>query len=128
MIRIAMLQGKDQRERIFGPEHIRQLEEIGEVVMNEQEGAPTKEQVHRLMAGADIAITSWGCSALGEQELALAPRLQAVLHAAGSVKGVVTPALWQRGIRVTTGAPALGRGVAETALGMTIASLKICGA
>jgi phosphoglycerate dehydrogenase-like enzyme len=50
--------------------------------------------------------------------------LKAVFHAAGSVKAVVTPELWRRGIRVSGAAEVLGRGVAETALGMTISSLK----
>lgn len=124
MIRIAMLQGRDTRDRVFTPKHIEQLRTLGELVMNEEEGSPSKEQIHRLIAGADIVITSWGCGAFGEEELALVSQLRAVLHAAGTVKGIATPALWERGIRVAGGAPAIGRNVAESVLGFMITSLK----
>lgn len=56
--------------------------------------------------------------------LRAAPDLGAVFHATGSVKPVVSPELWARGVLVTNAAKPLGEGVAETALGMTIATLK----
>ncbi|OAS15615.1 hypothetical protein A8708_03250 [Paenibacillus oryzisoli] len=123
-VKIAILQGKDKRERIFGPEHLAQLRELGEVVLNEDNGNPSEEQARTLIAGADVAITSWGCCALTERVLESAPNLKLVLHAAGTVKPIVTEALWQRGVRVANATEALGQGVAETALGFTIVSLK----
>ncbi|MGG1551304.1 hydroxyacid dehydrogenase [Paenibacillus ferrarius] len=123
-MKIAMLLGKDKRDRIFGSEHLAQLRELGEVTLNEETGNPSEEQMRALIAGADVAITSWGCGALTERVLEAAPNLQIVLHAAGTVKPIVTEALWQRGVRVANATEALGQGVAETALGFTIVSLK----
>nr|WP_240545873.1 hydroxyacid dehydrogenase [Paenibacillus artemisiicola] len=119
-----MLQGRDIRKRVFGREHLTRLRELGELTLNEEDGNPSEEHARELIAGADAAITSWGCCPLTERVLENAPDLKLVLHAAGTVKPIVTESLWQRGIRVTNAAEALGIGVAETALGFTIVSLK----
>ncbi|WP_158289633.1 hydroxyacid dehydrogenase [Paenibacillus flagellatus] len=123
-MKIAMLQGKETREKVFRPEHLARLREFGDVTLNEESGNPTEERARSLMAGADVAITSWGCGPLTEKVLENAPNLKLVLHAAGTVKPIVTDALWRRGIRVSNATEALGKGVAETALGFTIVSLK----
>jgi phosphoglycerate dehydrogenase-like enzyme len=123
-VKIAILQRKELTDKIFKPHHIEQLKLLGEVVVNEQDGRPTEDQACRIIKGANVAITSWGCSALTSSILDHAPDLKLVLHAAGTVKPIVTPDLWQRGIRVSNATAALGKGVAETALGFTIVSLK----
>jgi phosphoglycerate dehydrogenase-like enzyme len=53
-----------------------------------------------------------------------APNLKLVMHAAGSVKPVVTDDLWERGIRVTASTKPLGIGVAECAVGFVISASK----
>ncbi|WNQ11376.1 hydroxyacid dehydrogenase [Paenibacillus aurantius] len=123
-MKIALLQGKDVREKVFQQDHLEQLRSIGEVVLNEASGNPSEEQTSELLKGADIAITSWGCGPMTERVLSSAPNLKLVLHAAGTVKPIVTPELWERGVRVSNATEALGKGVAETALGFTIVSLK----
>lgn len=123
-VKIAVLPEPRIQQRIFGETHWKQLEAIATVVRNEREGAPSPETLKDVVAGADFAITSWGCSKLTHDILRKAPGLRAVVHAAGTVKGIVTPDLWERGIRVSSGNGPLGKGVAETALGLTIASLK----
>ncbi len=49
----------------------------------------------------DVLISGWGTPPLDAAVLALMPRLRAVLHTAGTVKEVVTPALVERGALVT---------------------------
>ncbi|RKN75832.1 hydroxyacid dehydrogenase [Paenibacillus ginsengarvi] len=123
-LNIAVLPQPGTQHRIFGEPQWRQLEVLGRVAANERAGKPEPEAVRQLLKGADIAITSWGCLPFTEELLSAAPNLQAILHAAGTVKGIVTPAVWERGIRVSSANGPLGIGVAETALGLTIASLK----
>jgi phosphoglycerate dehydrogenase-like enzyme len=65
------------------------------------------------LAEAEVLITSWGAPVMDEAFLARAPRLRAVIHAAGSVKGFVTDAAWARGIEVSTAAWANAVPVAE---------------
>ncbi|MGW0769131.1 hydroxyacid dehydrogenase [Streptomyces sp. NPDC002676] len=65
------------------------------------------------LADAEIIVSSWGCPPIDEAVLAAAPRLRAVLHAAGSVKHHITDACWERGIQVTSAAWANALPVAE---------------
>lgn len=124
MWKIVLLQGKDITDQIFTNEHLDKLAEIGEVVINPNSGRPSEERIAELIEGADCAITSWGCPAFTKTILDQAPNMKAILHAAGSVKGIIIPEILERGIRVSNATDALGQGVAETALGLTIVSLK----
>ncbi|MGW3347218.1 hydroxyacid dehydrogenase [Nonomuraea rubra] len=68
------------------------------------------------LSGAEVLLTSWGCPPVTAEVLARAPRLRAIVHAAGSVKHHVTDAVWQRGIAVSTAAAANAEPVAEFTL------------
>ncbi|WP_110590465.1 hydroxyacid dehydrogenase [Microbacterium suaedae] len=65
------------------------------------------------LAETEVLITSWGAPRLDAEALSRMPRLQAVFHAAGTVREVATDALWERGIVVTTAADANAIPVAE---------------
>lgn len=83
---------------------------------------PTPE-VARALAGAELLITCWGAPPLTADVLAAAPRLRAVVHAAGSVKHHITPACWERGLQVTSAAGANALPVAE----YTLAAILLAG-
>ena len=53
-----------------------------------------------------------------------APNLKIIAHSAGSVKPIVSDETWKRGILVTTAAPSIAIGVAESTLGLIITGLK----
>jgi phosphoglycerate dehydrogenase-like enzyme len=57
--------------------------------------------------------------------LAAAPKLRAVFYGAGSVRGMVTDALWERGLVVTSSWGANGIPVAEYTLSQILFSLKL---
>ncbi|MDF2669477.1 MAG: hypothetical protein K0R67_1783 [Paenibacillus sp.] len=124
MTKIVFLQSQGVLNRVFNQTQIDRLRAFGEVVLNEHNDPASPEKLKEQIAGADIAITSWGVPALTSEILANAPNLKGVFHAAGTVKGLVTPELWDKGIRVSNATEALGKGVAETALGLTITALK----
>lgn len=65
------------------------------------------------LADTEVIVSSWGCPPIDGTVLAAAPRLRAVLHAAGSVKHHITDACWERGIQVTSAAWANALPVAE---------------
>ncbi len=79
---------------------------------------------HRAAPTLEMVITGWDSPPITDAMLDAAPRVRAVIHAAGSVKPFIPASIWERGIRVATCADALGVGVAETTLGMIIAALK----
>lgn len=122
-LKIAVLPPAAARQRVLAPKHLEQLRQWGEVVCNEY-GGNDPESIRRTIEGAHIAISSWGTPNLNEAIISAAPELKAVVHAAGTVKPIVSPELWSRGVRVSSANGPLGQGVAETALGLTIASLK----
>ncbi|UQA97926.1 hydroxyacid dehydrogenase [Streptomyces halobius] len=76
---------------------------------------PTPE-VAAALADAEVLLTCWGAPPLTAPVLAAAPRLRAVVHAAGSVKHHITEACWQRGIAVASAASVNALPVAEYTL------------
>ncbi|WP_052664822.1 hydroxyacid dehydrogenase [Nitriliruptor alkaliphilus] len=85
---------------------------------------PTAPDHAATAADVEVLITSWGAPRLEGAVLEAMPRLRAVVHAAGSVKHLVSPELWARGARVTSGAALNARPVAEFALGAVLWSTK----
>lgn len=73
---------------------------------------------------ADIVITSWDTAAFDRDVMAKAKKLKLLAHAAGSVKPVVSDALWEKGVRVTSAAAANAFGVAEFCLGLILTATK----
>ncbi|MEU8468138.1 hydroxyacid dehydrogenase [Streptomyces sp. NPDC029006] len=84
----------------------------------------TRPRVRRVLARTEILVTGWGCPRLDAAALDAAPRLGAVLHAAGSVKGFATPEVWRRGIQVSSAAAANALPVAEYTLAMILLAGK----
>ncbi|WP_433365373.1 hydroxyacid dehydrogenase [Streptosporangium sp. CA-115845] len=72
----------------------------------------------------EILITGWGCPMIDADVLAAAPRLRAVVHAAGSVKGHLTAEVFDRGIAVSSAAEANAQPVAEFTLAMLVLAAK----
>ncbi|NHI16599.1 hydroxyacid dehydrogenase [Microbacterium excoecariae] len=76
------------------------------------------------LAEVETLVTSWGAAALDAEVLDLMPRLRAVFHAAGTVRDIATPALWERGIVVTTAADHNAIPVAEYTFAAIILATK----
>ncbi|MFK4089559.1 hydroxyacid dehydrogenase [Kribbella sp. NPDC020789] len=77
-------------------------------------------RVRAQLATAELLVTSWGAPRLTAERLAAAPRLQAVFHAAGSIRSVADSNLWSRDIVVTSAADANAVPVAEYTLAAII--------
>ncbi|MEU6770550.1 hydroxyacid dehydrogenase [Streptomyces sp. NPDC046759] len=72
------------------------------------------------LAPAEVLVTGWGCPHLDAGVLAAAPRLRAVLHAAGSVRSLVGEALWDHGVTVCSAVAGNALPVAEYTLAMIL--------
>ncbi|MGW6294094.1 hydroxyacid dehydrogenase [Streptomyces sp. NPDC055058] len=77
-----------------------------------------------VLAGTELLVTGWGCPPLDAAVLESAPLLRAVVHTAGSVRGHVTDACWERGIEVSSAAAANAVPVAEYTLAMILLTGK----
>ena len=122
--KIAMLQTKTLTEQLFTEDALVQLRELGQVVINPGRDRPTVEETMNLLRGARACVTSWGCQSMTEEILDVAPELGIIVYAAGSVKPVVTHAVWERGITVTSSAAMIAINVAEITVGCLIVGLK----
>lgn len=79
--------------------------------------------VQPVLAEAEVLVSSWGTPRLDAEALAKAPRLRAVLHAAGTVKWIIGEEGWARGIAVSSSSGANALPVAE----YTLASILLAG-
>jgi phosphoglycerate dehydrogenase-like enzyme len=80
-------------------------------------------EVRAALAGAEVLLTGWGCPPVTAQVLDAAPRLRAIVHAAGTVKTFVDPVAFDRGVLVSTAAAANAVPVAE----FTVAAIVLSG-
>ena len=121
-MKIAITLNHELLDTLFTEKALDKLRGFGEVSINE--GEATEENIKKVIKDADIAVTSWGNPSFTKEILDECPNLKLVVHAAGSVKPIVSDELWKRGIRVCASTKPLGIGVAETALGFAISASK----
>ena len=84
--------------------------------MNTEPIGAWDDQANALLADAEVVVGHWGCPPLDAAMLDRAPRLGLFAYAAGTVKMTLTDAVWDRSIRVTSGANANAEPVAEFTL------------
>ncbi|MFI1292454.1 hydroxyacid dehydrogenase [Streptomyces sp. NPDC020792] len=90
---------------------------LGDPVWTDDLDAPA---VRARLADVEVMLTSWGAPRLTPERLDAAPTLRAVLHCAGSVRGLVGDDVWRRGIRITSAADTNAIPVAEYTLAAII--------
>ena len=117
------LLGESAFARIYGPETRREIEAQVEMAAPPQ----TAESIAQDPAAlADVALifSGWGMARVDDALLDAAPNLKAIFYAAGTVRYFVTDALWERGVRLTSGYGANAEFVAPYTLAQIILSLK----
>ncbi|MEU4834160.1 hydroxyacid dehydrogenase [Streptosporangium sp. NPDC023615] len=77
-----------------------------------------------VLARTDILLTGWGCPRVDAAVLEAAPRLRALVHAAGTVKTSVDPVVFERGLLVSTAAEANAVPVADYTMAMLVLGAK----
>ncbi|MFJ8019471.1 hydroxyacid dehydrogenase [Streptomyces sp. NPDC096311] len=80
--------------------------------------------VRRVLRDTEILLTGWGCPRIDASVLEAAPKLHTVVHAAGTVKSMIAPECWERGLLVSSAASANALPVAEYTLGMIMLAGK----
>ncbi|TDD19133.1 hydroxyacid dehydrogenase [Nonomuraea diastatica] len=99
----------DLRRRLAG------LVELPDVVLRD---------LRETLSDVDVLITGWGCPRIDAAVLDRAPRLRAIAHAAGSVKGHLAPEVFERGIVVSSAAAANAVPVADYTMSMLVLAAK----
>lgn len=110
----------DVVDEVFPPALRADLEEVVEL-LHPRPMATLDGPAAQHLADVEVLVTSWGAVPIDERMLARTPRLRAVFHAAGSIKGTVHEAGWSSGLVVTTAA-ALG---AQPVIEYTVAVITL---
>ncbi|MFE7774234.1 hydroxyacid dehydrogenase [Streptomyces sp. NPDC057445] len=115
---LLLAMGPGIAERLLGDAHRVRLASLARtdpcLVAHDLTAPPPA--VAAALAEADVLLTCWGATPLDAHVLGGAPRLRAVVHAAGSVKHHITQACWDRGLTVASAAAANALPVAEYTL------------
>lgn len=124
MRKITLLVNTYYKDKLFGEKYFNRLAKQGELFIYDRDDFSDEEYVLDFVKGSELIVTTWDSPAIGEKILNVCPDLKAVIHAAGSVKPVISPEFIERKIRITNSAVAIGEGVAESALGFAISACK----
>ena len=112
------------RELFFPGEIWEALVALGEVrVPDEPDRLGDVSTFQRLLAGAEVVVTSWRCAPLSAEVLAAAGQLRLMAHTGASVKAYATPESFAAGVRVTQAGQAMAYAVGEQALALSLALL-----
>lgn len=101
---LAMPAGLPQR--MFDAAQLARLRELAEVD-TERTIAHWADASEAELAEVEVLITGWGSPMIDAAALARLPRLRAILHTAGTVRGIVSDAVWEREDVVVTSATEL---------------------
>lgn len=113
----------DARRMTYGPDELRDISRHVEII-----GPPqTRESIlacRDRLAAVDVIFSGWGGPRLDAAFLTAAPQLKAMFYGAGSLATILTDAVWERGLTVTSALAANAVPVAEYALAAILMSLK----
>ncbi len=124
MKKISIFVDKNSRDLVFRQKYYDRMSKVGDVCIYDRDDFSDMDYAYDFVAGSEVIVTSWGSPVIDAKILELCPDLKAVLHAAGSIKAVLTPELTASDVRLTNSAAAIGEGVAESALALAISASK----
>lgn len=121
-LQALLVMGEPVYRELFGAaerERLSALASLGDPACSDRFDAAATAR----LAEVDVLITSWGCPPITPEILEAAPRVRAILHAAGSVRDLLPAQVHERGITVTSAADANAIPVAE----FTLAAIILAG-
>ena len=122
--RVGLLVKSSLRERILSDVDLEKLKSFAEVEINPTDEDFSEEEAAEFLAGKDGAFSSWRVSNLTPSIIERAPELQIWAYGAGSIKGKICDEAWEKGVVVTSAAPAIADDVAELAMGFITIGLR----
>ena len=126
---VMLAMNESSRARVLVPDVRARLDRVADVLrvgpyLGGAGGAfLTDPSIRDALGEVDVLLTGWGCPAITPEVLDTAPKLKAIIHAAGSVKAIVDPAAFDRGIQVSSAVVANALPVAE----FTVATIVLSG-
>lgn len=120
----ALWMSPDNPGRFFAPTERERIDRAVRLVRDHPIASIDEAGLADELAEVELLITAWGAPRLDRAALDLMPKLRAVVHAAGTIKGFADGEVFERGIVVSTAAEENATPVAEYTLAMIILGLK----
>jgi phosphoglycerate dehydrogenase-like enzyme len=108
---------------VYGPQERADIARLVDVIAPQQTRLSILENPH-LLERVDVILSGWGAPVLAGDFLDRAPRLKGFFYGGGALGSVISPAVWDRGIALTSAIAANSIPVAEYALSNILFSLK----
>lgn len=122
--RAAYFYDPRQGEKVYGPQERALLAERLDLEAARVLTRTNWREHRGLLARTRILVSTWGGPVVDEEFLEAAPELDLLLYGAGSIRGTMTAAAWERGVRVTTAAEANAVSVAHFSVSQILFCLK----
>lgn len=123
-LNIVVAMTSDHAHRTLTPSLRQRLEQCGNVTYLPSATTHKSPESAGALAAAEVVLTGTGTAMLDEDDLDRAPKLQAIVHAAGTLRPIVGESAYDRGIRLSSQAAANALPVAEYAVAMILLELK----
>lgn len=122
--RVVLAMDERTRRELLPPALGRRLLAVADADLDDPVRDIADHRFTARLARADILLTGWGVPMIDGAALARMPRLRAIVHGAGSVKGFLDSAVFERGILVSSAAAANAVPVAEFTVAAVILAAK----
>lgn len=122
--RVAFAMNREDHASAFPHRLLAELSRHARPITPEPLTELSSAHARAVLAETEILITGWGAPRIDATTIARAPELRAIVHAAGTVRPILDPAVYDMGIRVSSCASANAVPVAEFALASVIFGLK----
>jgi phosphoglycerate dehydrogenase-like enzyme len=106
------------------PETDALLDTLGDVRRATGDRQAVTQQAPELLREAEVVLTGWGTPVLQEAWLEQAPALKLIGHCAGSVRGIIPPSVFGRGVALVHAAPIIADAVAEFCVALELLWLR----
>ncbi|AFL52310.1 phosphoglycerate dehydrogenase-like enzyme [Sinorhizobium fredii] len=117
---LAFAMQPERTEHVLTPELLARVDGLARILDPQPMTVFGDSRSKRLLAEAEILVTGWGAPRFDAAVLRSAPRLRLVVHAAGTVKGLIDTTVFDAGITVSHAAVANAVPVAEFTLAAII--------
>jgi len=123
-LNIVIAMTDDHAQRTLAPWLRQRLERSGEVTYLSSATRHKAPENAQALARADVVVTGTGTAMLDDDDLDNAAKLQAIIHAAGTLRPIVSESAYERGIRLSSQAAANALPVSEYTVAMILLELK----
>ena len=113
-----------ERDSFINDFSLKRLKELGNVTFNNYDRNYTTEELKQAIKGVDIVFCGWGSGCFDQEVLQSADKLKIIAYCAGSVSGIATPAIYEKGIAMLGANCVFAESVAESCVCYTMVGLR----